>query len=158
MAILTGFSCLVDFDPKIETDGIAGAFVIARALAMMGRHATILMDKHCETIMKDIVDGYFMKELHPRITLQCYTCGKGTMTEVELGQLKELSEKCDAIVSIERPSVNDSGSYMTMRAIDIIGLTAETDQHLFPQVGQPKKNERQALISIGDGGNEVGMG
>ena len=47
---------------------------------------------------------------------------------------------------------------MTMRAIDIIGLTSEFDQHLFPQVGKPKFNRKQTLISIGDGGNEVGMG
>ena len=47
---------------------------------------------------------------------------------------------------------------MTMRAIDIIGLTSEFDQYLFPQVGKPKFNPNQALISIGDGGNEVGMG
>ena len=45
-----------------------------------------------------------------------------------------------------------------MRAIDIIGLTAEIDQYLFPQVGKPKFNPKQSLISIGDGGNEVGMG
>jgi hypothetical protein len=47
---------------------------------------------------------------------------------------------------------------MTMRAIDIIGLTSEFDQYLFPQVGKAKFNQNQALISIGDGGNEVGMG
>lgn len=72
--------------------------------------------------------------------------------------LESLSQTCDAIVSIERPSVNPTGSYMTMRAIDIIGLTAEIDQYLFPQVGKPKFNQKQSLISIGDGGNEVGMG
>jgi hypothetical protein len=57
------------------------------------------------------------------------------MTEAERQVLSELSKSCDAIVSIERPSVNPTGSYMTMRAIDIIGLTAEIDQYLFPQVG-----------------------
>jgi hypothetical protein len=45
-----------------------------------------------------------------------------------------------------------------MRAIDINYLSAEFDQHLFPQVGQQKFNPNQVLISIGDGGNEVGMG
>jgi hypothetical protein len=29
---------------------------------------------------------------------------------------------------------------------------------LFPLIGESKKNKNQALISIGDGGNEVGMG
>jgi hypothetical protein len=48
VAILTGFSCLVDSDPHIETDGIAGAFVIAKSLATMGRQVSILMDKHCD--------------------------------------------------------------------------------------------------------------
>jgi hypothetical protein len=47
---------------------------------------------------------------------------------------------------------------MTMRAIDIIELTSEFDQYLFHQVGKTKFNQNQALISIGDGGNEVGMG
>ena len=45
-----------------------------------------------------------------------------------------------------------------MRAIDIIGLTSEFDQYLFPQVDKQKFNSKQTLISIGDGGNEVGMG
>ncbi|TNV77673.1 hypothetical protein FGO68_gene4715 [Halteria grandinella] len=158
VAILTGFQCLVDSDPHIETDGIAGALVIARALAVLGRHSTILMDSHCETIMKDIIANYFIPELLPFVDLKCFTCGKGTLTPEELHQLQTLSKECDAIVSIERPSVNPTGSYMTMRAIDIIDLTSEFDQHLFPQVGKPKFNPNQALISIGDGGNEVGMG
>ena len=66
VAILTGFSCLVDCDPHIETDGIAGAFAIAKSLAIMGRHVTILMDKHCEDIMQEIVQGYF-KEISPEL-------------------------------------------------------------------------------------------
>jgi len=69
VAILTGFSCLVDSDPHIETDGIAGAFAIANTMAMMGRHVTILMDNHCEEIMSKICDGYFRPELRPRVDL-----------------------------------------------------------------------------------------
>jgi len=111
--------------------------------------------------MQEITSSYFNEisaELASRVDLQCYTCGKGSLTEAEKKNLQELSANCDAIVSIERPSVNPTGSYMTMRAIDIIGLTSEFDQYLFPQVGKPKFNPNQALISIGDGGNEVGMG
>ena len=135
VAILTGFSCLVDYDVHIETDGIAGAFAIAKSLAVLGKDVTILMDKHCEAIMREIVDGYFKEissELLTKVSLKCYTCGKGTLTEVEKKQLRTLSAECDAIVSIERPSVNPTGSYMTMRAIDIINLTSEFDQYLFP--------------------------
>ena len=80
------------------------------------------------------------------------------MPDSERQILAEISKSYDSIVSIERPSVNPTGSYMTMRAIDIIGLTAEIDQYLFPQVGKAKFNPKQTLISIGDGGNEVGMG
>ena len=126
---------MVDFDPHIETDGIAGAFAIAKAMAIMGRSATILMDKHCEEIMKEVVDGYF-KEISPellsRVDLQCFNCGKGGLSEAEKKRLAELSTSCDALVSIERPSVNPDGAYMTMRAIDIIGLTSTFDQYLFP--------------------------
>ncbi len=45
-----------------------------------------------------------------------------------------------------------------MKAYDISRLTAEIDRYLFPLVGKPKQNREQILISIGDGGNEVGMG
>ena len=161
VAILTGFSCIIDSPPHIETDGIAGAFAIAKSLATLGTKVSILMDKHSEEIMREITHGYFNEisvDLASRVELLCYTCGKGTLSEAEKQQLAELSSNCDAIVSIERPSVNPTGSYMTMRAIDIIGLTSEFDQYLFPQVGKPKFNPNQALISIGDGGNEVGMG
>lgn len=152
---------MIDYDVHIETDGIAGAFAIAKSLAILGKQVTILMDKHCEGIMKEVVDGYFGEispELLSRVSLECYTCGKGTLSESEKKHLAKLSAECDALVSIERPSVNPTGSYMTMRAIDIINLTSEFDQYLFPQVGQPKLNSKQSLISIGDGGNEVGMG
>ena len=66
VAVLTGFSCLVDFEPKIETDGIAGAFAIAKSLAIMGRHVSILMDKACEGIMKEITENYF-NEISPEL-------------------------------------------------------------------------------------------
>ena len=59
VAILTGFACLVDFEPKIETDGIAGAFAIAKAIATLGRKVSILMDKHSEDIMQEITKSYF---------------------------------------------------------------------------------------------------
>lgn len=112
IAILTGFACLVDFDPKIETDGIAGAFAIAKSLAIMGRQVSILMDKHSEGIMAEITASYFNEfgsEISSRIDLQCYSPGKGALSEEEMAQIKELSANCDAIVSIERPSVNPTG-------------------------------------------------
>ena len=93
------------------------------------------MDKHSDEIMQEILQGYFKEisaDLLQRVELISFTCGKGTLEESELKKLKELSDTCDAIVSIERSSVNPTGSYMTMRAIDIIHLTAEIDQHLFP--------------------------
>ena len=45
-----------------------------------------------------------------------------------------------------------------MEAVDISHLTAEIEQYLFPIKGSDKRNIKQTLISIGDGGNEVGMG
>ena len=54
---------MIDSDPHIETDGIAGAFAIAKSVATLGRKVTILMDNHCEGIMKKIVQGYFSPEL-----------------------------------------------------------------------------------------------
>jgi hypothetical protein len=88
--VLTGFSCLVDFDPKIETDGIAGAFAIAKSLAILGCKVSILMDKHCEDLMKEITRGYFgeiSEEVLSRVDLQCYSCGKGALSEAEIKNL-----------------------------------------------------------------------
>ena len=86
VAILTGFSCIIDSSPHIETDGIAGAFAIAKSLATLGRKVSILMDKHCEEIMREITKAYFNEisaELSSRVDLICYTCGKGTLSEAE---------------------------------------------------------------------------
>ena len=115
------------------------------------------MDKHCQEVMKEVVEGYFSEisqEVGTRVKLECMSCGKDGLDEGERKRLSEISIECDSLVSIERPSVNPNGSYMTMRAIDIIGLTSEFDQLLFPQVGKSKFNRKQTLISIGDGGNE----
>ena len=123
---MTGFACLLDSDPLIETDGISGALAISKSLAMLGRQVVLIMDKHSERIMKETVSEYF-KATGTGIDMQFYTCGKGMINEEEKGRLAELSSTCDAIISIERPSVNPNGSYMTMRAIDIIANTAEVD-------------------------------
>ena len=90
VAILTGFSCIIDSTPHIETDGIAGAFAIAKSLATLGSQVSILMDKHCEDIMREITQGYFNEissELASRVDLRCYTCGKKNLTEEEIKDL-----------------------------------------------------------------------
>jgi hypothetical protein len=42
---LTGFQCLVDFNPSFESDGIAGALALAKTLIHLKKEVIILMDK-----------------------------------------------------------------------------------------------------------------
>ena len=44
----------MDSEPYIENDGIAGAFSLAKCLIHQKKTVAILMDKHCEDIMKKI--------------------------------------------------------------------------------------------------------
>lgn len=50
VAILTGFPCLMDYNPSTETDGPPGAFAIARALIALGKRVYILTDEVYSTI------------------------------------------------------------------------------------------------------------
>ena len=51
VAILSGFACIMDSEPHYETDGIAGAFAIAKTLLLLNKKVTLLFDDHSEPYM-----------------------------------------------------------------------------------------------------------
>ncbi|CDW91788.1 UNKNOWN [Stylonychia lemnae] len=161
VAILSGFACIMDSEPHYETDGIAGAFAIAKCLLNMNKQVTLLFDAHSEPYMKEIIQLYLQDmntSLKGNLDSMFLECGHNNLSSDSLQKLQIISETFDAIVSIERPSITISEKYLTMSAFDISHLSSAFDKHLFPLVGEKKKNSNQHLISIGDGGNEVGMG
>lgn len=110
--------------------------------------------------MNAVVKEYFKdmsSAIRGNVSIHFFDTGD-EMSDGSKSQLRKISDNFDAFVSIERPSITHEGTYMTMRAIDISHLCAHIDHFIYPQVGQAKFNKKQALISIGDGGNEVGMG
>lgn len=70
--------------------------------------------------------------------------------------VSSLCEQIDCLVSIERVGRTFDGTYRSMRAIDITDKTAPLDDLFIYSQKNPQLHI--TTISIGDGGNEIGMG
>jgi Domain of unknown function (DUF4392) len=110
---MTGFACIYDSEPHIENDGLSGSFALAKCLIYMKKKVTILMDKHSETIMKKLFSDYFKDLSHSvknNASIQFIEVGgSAKQSQASNDVLGDISENFDAIVSIERPSVNGNG-------------------------------------------------
>lgn len=132
IGILCGFPCLTGSDPPIESDGIAGAFSIARALEQMCKSPTILIDS-------------FYKEYFVELSTW-HTAQFGSSIRIS----SSFNESFDGIIGIERSGRAKDGRYYTMKGIDITDYLSPLDTAYF--------NEGVCSLGIGDGGNEAGLG
>ena len=124
----TGFPVNESF----ETDGPLGAIALYNCIKELGGEAFIVCDEPLFTAIND----------------------KFNTIKIEHG--KDSSEALlrkynpSLLISIERPGKNQDSRYYNMRGIDITEKCADFDV-FFENASCPK-------ISIGDGGNEIGMG
>jgi hypothetical protein len=132
IAIISGFYIPSASAP--ETDGPAGAIVLARALSRMGHQAEVWTDSYC---------------------LNCFAaCGRSIGWPD--GLVRDVSSDpggapaADLYIYIERPGRAADGAYYNMRKEDISRWTPALD--CFATSGGAP------VLGIGDGGNEVGMG
>lgn len=61
---MTGFQCVLDSKPKFENDGIAGSLALAKTLAHLKKHVSILMDEESKEEMSVIFTDYFQDISH----------------------------------------------------------------------------------------------
>ncbi len=140
--ILTGFPILA---AKIgESDGPSGAVQLAYVLSKLGKACTIVTDCYSDTLVKGCLEA-----IHLDVAILTVP-----LTESYL-HCANILEQVDPthIIAIERPSKGADGKFHNMSGADISHLVADTDYFL----QCPQKN-KITTISIGDGGNECGMG
>lgn len=123
-----------------ENDGPPGAAVIAAALEMLGKKVTLITDPLSERLVESAL-----------LAIKCEAPIISVPQEDSAAYCKDLLEQAtpDIILTIERPSKGQDGKFHNMRGLDISSMVSDTDLLLETQI---------ATISIGDGGNECGMG
>ncbi len=142
VGILTGFFVPRASPPAAETDGPAGAALLALALSGIGVRSRVLTDELCRNACETALLG-------------CGLTGvpvDAVTPEVMLDSLVETwrVHGIDWMVAIERCGLSADGKPRNMRGEDISAHAAPLDRVF---VAGPWRT-----IAIGDGGNEVGMG
>ncbi len=149
-----------------ETDGVTGAIFLARALKRLGVTTALIIDKRTDIIrvteeslravgLKPVFTEGFplnMRSLHnawvPILTLRtAYPLTRGDLTEI-FGNLPP-----SAIVFVEKAGHNYLGVYHSMKGIDV----SQHHSHI-EEIINITRTYDTITISVGDGGNEVGMG
>jgi hypothetical protein len=123
-----------------ETDGPPGAILLAWALKGLGCKITIVSDRDCLSLMRNVVGDEFELIEFP---ISNFEESQKYASELLNGYHPSL------MISTERCGMTKDHVYKNMRGIDISDKTARIDL-LF--LSHP------ATIGIGDGGNEIGMG
>ncbi|CAM9480650.1 unnamed protein product [Phaeothamnion confervicola] len=164
VAILSGFPCLLDHNPPTETDGVGGAFAIARACAALGKKALVLTDECCAEVFIAAAAGCGIRG--SLLSMEAFPPA-AAFGESEAERLSEIADAVDAVVAIERPGPASDGRCYTMRGRDMSGVAAPL--HLLLELlaggnaadsdgAEIEERRRVVTVGIGDGGNELGMG
>lgn len=131
-AIITGF--FVPSAGAAETDGPAGSVALARALVNYGLHTEIWTDFRCAYAVT-----------------ACAKAGDFPVDRVrDVSGIIDGVPRPNLLIYVERLGRAVNGAYYDMRGNNISAFTPPLDE--FAIRGDP------AVIGIGDGGNEVGMG
>ncbi len=149
-----------------ETDGITGAIFLARALKRLGVTTALIIDERTDLIR---VTGESLRaaSLKPVFTEGCPLSVRSlrnawvpvltlrTAYPLTRGDLTEIFDNLppSAIVFVEKAGHNYLGVYHSMNGIDI----SQHHSHVEEAINVTRTYDT-ITISIGDGGNEVGMG
>ena len=143
--LLTGFPVrLSDGSFVGETDGPLGTADIAAALTALGASVLVITDEPAFSIVSDVV---------------CYRAPKAKLMMLPKTDTDDFIRNCiktfapTHLISLERPGKAANGHYHSMRGEVLDDMI--TDSALF--LSEAKKSGA-TTISIGDGGNEMGMG
>lgn len=145
--IVTGF-CI----PSIgvgETDGPLGALSLAHALKRLHKEVLIVTDTYSEALLRAGLE-VLKEEIH------LLSIGGKNLEKEDIVYLKSLifdAFSPDYLVGIERPGRSESGHCYTMMGKDITEYVPDTDF-----IFETCQERHIPTASIGDGGNEVGMG
>jgi len=179
--IMTGFPCMLDYEPPTETDGPLGALCIARCLLALGKNVTLITDECNEECLLACAAGAELNDYMAsgNLTLESFPGSASFFEDAKDAQrLQVIRDSVDLIVAIERAGPSAEGLYLTMRGRDMTAIVAPLDDLIEPPTadlreeaqepemvfglskgkGEEETKRRPVSIGIGDGGNEVGMG
>jgi D-glutamate cyclase len=142
VGILTGFFVPRGTPPAAETDGPAGAALLALALSRIGVRCRLLTDEVCRGACEAALSGCGLTEVPV----------DAVRPDANLDLLIEAwrGHGIDWMIAIERCGLSTDGRPRNMRGEDIGGHCAKLDRVF---TAGPWRT-----IAIGDGGNEIGMG
>jgi len=148
-------TCISGFNiPPPETDGPLGSAAIARYLVRkMGKNVEMVTDSGCEEVQRAAVDSALrdctdqQKQL---LKWRIYEVGNPKQNNE---QTEDILKHTDCLLAIEHLGVAQDGKKYSMKGTDKSHLNANTHD-LFLK----RNKDTQVALSIGDGGNELGMG
>ena len=151
--VATGFSVdtRADGSPLPETDGPIGTAALVHALHLVGKTPIVVTDSANHGPMKAA-----LSVINPRLAevgrFEIFDHAQGEAS-VDAAQRLLRETHADAVVTIELPGRTAAGDRRNMRGVDISPFNGAVDELLI------QANERDLLtVSVGDGGNEAGMG
>jgi hypothetical protein len=147
--VLSGFPCCVNESPPTETDGPPGTFAIARAAAALGHDVTVITDDCNLAVFAAALNGLVVPGNCGKISLETFPAVFSVKDE---DRFAKFANQCDLLISCERAGPGKDGRCYTMRGIDMNERGLIAPLHRLVEEGNCK------TISIGDGGNELGMG
>lgn len=131
VSIITGFPVLVDGEVRAETDGPLGALSLARYVSARRGSPAVIVDEWCSNVLA----RWF------RVV--------GYTGEVLWGSTgARRARNADLRVLVEYPGITRNGTYRSMRGEEISHWVDGLDRIA----------EIVPTVSVGDGGNEAGMG
>jgi hypothetical protein len=142
IALITGFFVPGGDPPAAETDGPAGAALMALGFARSGLTCRLATDTICQSACRSALDAAGAG----RVPIDTVAPDGDVSDVVKVWR----REGIDWVIAIERCGPAADGSPRNMRGIDMSAFAAPLDQ-LFS--AGPWRT-----IAIGDGGNEIGMG
>lgn len=159
VAIITGFPCLMDYDPPTETDGPLGAVAIAKALLMLNKTVIIVTDECNEEVVLSAAACMHLEDESLRSHLHMESFPPSTQfDECESRRFEELVRSVGLVIAIERSGPSADGRYLTMRGKDMSHLMApldlmlsETDMHASNDEHSESVSKHAVIRSIGIG-------
>jgi hypothetical protein len=142
IGLITGFFVPGGNPPAAETDGPAGAALLALGFIRAGLSCRVATDTVCQDACRVALNAAGVD----CVPIDALAPGGAVETLVELWRRQEI----DWVIAIERCGPAADGHFRNMRGTDIAAHSAPLDR-LFS--AGPWRT-----IAIGDGGNEIGMG
>ncbi|HQT77783.1 MAG: hypothetical protein B7Z80_24360 [Rhodospirillales bacterium 20-64-7] len=142
IGLITGFFVPGGRPPAAETDGPAGAALLARTFDSLGLTCRLATDEDCRSACEAALQAAGAVSV-PVDSIRPHEDPAALAARWQAAGL-------DCVIAIERCGPGIDGAFRNMRGVDISAHAARLD-HLF-------RGGAWRTVAVGDGGNELGMG